>query len=285
MKNILFLVIILLTGTMLRAQTVVNTPAPKLLWQTSDGLNVPESVFYNPDDSVLYVSNVAGSPALKDSNGYISRLSADGKVLDAKWVTGLDAPKGMGIKDNHLFVTNINELVEIDIATATIVKRYPVAGSQFLNDVAVDTATGLIFITDTDPGAVYVMQNSTINKWLDDPMFASANGLYVANGFLYLGAGNNVQKINILTGEMQIFLPRCGSVDGLYADPDGNLFFSDWVGNLRYSDRNSKITKLLSLKEQKLNIADFAVIPAKKQIIVPTFSGNSVQCYLFPMVK
>jgi DNA-binding beta-propeller fold protein YncE len=285
MKKILFLVIILLTGTLLRAQTVVNTPAPKLLWQTSDGLNVPESVFYNPDDSVLYVSNVAGSPALKDSNGYISRLSADGKVLDAKWVTGLDAPKGMGIKDKHLFVTNINELVEIDIATATIVKRYPVTGSRFLNDVAVDPATGLIFITDTDPGAVYVMQNSTINKWLDDPMFASANGLYVANGFLYLGAGNNVQKINILTGEMQIFLPRCGSVDGLYADSDGNLFFSDWVGNLRYSDRNSKITKLLSLKEQKLNIADFAVIPEKKQIILPTFGGNSVQCYLFPMVK
>src|SRR5687767_7241889 len=38
----------------------------------------PESVRYDRDQDVWFVSNVNGNPGAKDNNGYISRLKSDG---------------------------------------------------------------------------------------------------------------------------------------------------------------------------------------------------------------
>src|SRR5687768_11743717 len=72
------------------------------LWETDSILKVPESVLYHPETKTLFVSNIDGKPAEKDSQGSIAKVSLDGKKVDNSWATGLNAPKGMGIHNNTL---------------------------------------------------------------------------------------------------------------------------------------------------------------------------------------
>ena len=63
------------------------------------------------------MSSINGQILEKDGNGYISRLSPDGKVVSAKWVTGLNAPKGLRSAGGVLWVADIDEVVAIDIGS------------------------------------------------------------------------------------------------------------------------------------------------------------------------
>jgi hypothetical protein len=55
---------------------------------------------------------------------YISKVSPKGKMVNLKWMTGLDAPKGAAIHDGKLFVTDIDRLVEIGIDVGEIANTY-----------------------------------------------------------------------------------------------------------------------------------------------------------------
>lgn len=59
-----------------------------------EGLETPESVLFDEARAVFYVSNVSGQPRVKDGNGFISKLSSEGEILERNWVTGLDGPAG-----------------------------------------------------------------------------------------------------------------------------------------------------------------------------------------------
>ena len=41
-------------------------------WQTPGELKMPESICYDPQQNLLFVSNIAGGPSDKDNNGFIS---------------------------------------------------------------------------------------------------------------------------------------------------------------------------------------------------------------------
>ena len=68
--------------------------APEKIWQ-AEGLDEPESAVLDTSGGVLYVSNVNGDASAADGNGYISKLSLEGEILDKEWLTGLNAPKGL----------------------------------------------------------------------------------------------------------------------------------------------------------------------------------------------
>ncbi len=105
------------------------------LWSTDTIMQTPESVLYDVKNEVLYVANM--NLATEEDDGFISRLNADGTVIELEWITGLKAPKGMGITDGKLFATDVDELAIIDIESATLLEKIPVEGAIFLNDLAV----------------------------------------------------------------------------------------------------------------------------------------------------
>jgi hypothetical protein len=124
-------------------QSQVGQTSITILWETPDDLKNPESVVYAPKQNVLYVSNIDGKPDQKDQNGFISKISpSNGSIVELNWITGLNAPKGMAIYNNNsssrLYVSDITDLVEIDIGSGKIIKRFNAPGSVFLNDVALD---------------------------------------------------------------------------------------------------------------------------------------------------
>src|SRR5690348_6199429 len=129
------------------------------------GFREPESVRYDPDQDLYFVSNMFGLGSTKDGNGFISRVNAatlaDSTVLVKSGDHGavLDAPKGMAIQGDTLWVADIDKLRGFDRHTGLPVGVIDFApqGAVLLNDVAV-SPDGTIWLSDTgiimnEPGA------------------------------------------------------------------------------------------------------------------------------------
>ena len=103
-KSILFFIFLVAASTAsIYAQQLVK------VWETAPVLKTPESVIYCPGNDQIYVANINGNASEKDGNGFISILSSKGEVVNLEWVSGLHAPKGMGIYDGKLYVADIED--------------------------------------------------------------------------------------------------------------------------------------------------------------------------------
>src|SRR5919197_163710 len=173
-----------------QAQQQVRQTKINKLWETPDDLKNPESVLYAPKQNVLFFSNIDGKPDQKDQKGFISKVSSsNGSIIELNWITGLNAPKGMAISNNNnskLYVSDITDLVEIDINNGKIIKRLNAQGSTFLNDVAADNQ-GNIYVSDTGTNTLYKLDtnikdnNTSLEVWLQSPELNDPNGLHVDN--------------------------------------------------------------------------------------------------------
>ena len=146
---------IIISVLILTLSTISNA-APELtkLWETKADFKLPESVIYDKENDVLYVSNMQDDPFKKDKNGFISKVDLDGNILKLKWVKGLNAPKGLAISKGKLYVGDVDQLVEIDIKKSKVSKKYDAIGAALLNDVAADTK-GNIYVSDTFTDTIY----------------------------------------------------------------------------------------------------------------------------------
>jgi hypothetical protein len=126
---------------------------------TIEGFNTPESVKYDGDLDVYFVSNINGNPSNKDGNGWIARVkpdSAGGTTTVDTLVRGgrggatLNAPKGMAIVGDTLWVADIDAVRGFNKRTGAPTRTVNLASMQatFLNDIALDAA-GNVYITDT----------------------------------------------------------------------------------------------------------------------------------------
>src|SRR6478735_4201805 len=155
-----------ITTTLLLAATSLNAQMNlQMLWSSDTILKVPESVLYSKADKLLYISNIDGKPDEKDGKGSISKLGLDGKMIQADWVTGLNAPKGMAISGNSLWVADVDRMVEIDIQTGKIKRTISIEGSEFLNDVTA-APNGKIYVSDSKGKVIYRLSNLTPSVYL-----------------------------------------------------------------------------------------------------------------------
>jgi len=267
--RIFFLASLLIMGFSSISQTLTK------VWSTSDGLKTPESVLFDPVTNNIYVSNIDGQAAEKDGKGFISILSADGKIKKLDWITGLNAPKGQAIYNGNLYVSDIDELVVINIKDSKIVKRYKVENAKFLNDVTV-SEDGIVFVSDNRDNKIYMLKNDLVSLWMEDKLVINPNGLWAEKGKLYIGTGQILQA-DIKTKEIKVLADNCGGIDGIEKLKDGNFVYSNWKG-LIFVTKGSESIKLLDTVDKK-NTADIDFIPEKNLVLVPTFSGNSVEAY------
>ncbi|MBS3806653.1 MAG: hypothetical protein KGY60_04050, partial [Bacteroidales bacterium] len=215
------------------AEMESKTSKPELIskWSTDRVMKVPESVCYDPGNEVLYVANIQGNPTAKDGEGFISMLSTDGEVLDLEWVTGIDAPKGMGVHGGMLYVTNIDEIVEIDIASGEVANRYACPGAQFANDIAINDA-GVVFASDMSANKIYRLENGQVEAWLESDMLKSPNGLFTTADHLMIGIDGSVLKVGYEGGSPETHVSNTGGIDGLEFVKDGYYIKSDWTGHI-----------------------------------------------------
>lgn len=251
-------------------------------WETARELRTPESVLLQPGEKVLYVSNINGRPTEKDSNGFISRVSLDGEILQLKWADGLNAPKGSCIFGDRFYVTDIDHLAEIDLQTGKILNRYPAPGALFLNDAAVDAA-GNVYISDSSKknSVIYKFGKGQVTVWLKGEQVSQPNGLLMQKERLIFGnSGDGTIKAVSLTDKKitPVAKVSCG-IDGLKETAEGNFIISDWAGKTLLVTAKGKILQLLNTTEAKINAADLEYVADKQLLIIPTFFDNRLMAY------
>jgi sugar lactone lactonase YvrE len=251
-------------------------------WQTKKELRIPESVLYDESRNILYVSNINGKPTEKNGQGFISKVSLGGKIEVLKWTTGLNAPKGSAFYGNKLYVSDIDQLIEIDLKTGKILAKYPAAGAKFLNDVVTD-ASGNVYVTDmsSENSVIYKLTQGDMTVWMKGTEIRNPNGLYMEEKRLLLGnSGDGSLKAINLADKKIATIARVGSgIDGLRSDGKGNYFISDWKGKTSLVTASGQIIVLIDTTASKINSADLEYIKSRKLLLIPTFFDNRVVAY------
>jgi len=260
----------------------------ELVWETT-GFNNPESVIYHEPSDTLFVSNVNGSPVEKDGNGYISKVLLDGTMLSRKWVIGLNAPKGLAIYDNTLYVSDIDTLLTIDIPSGTITNTYKVDDAKFLNDVAASNQ-GEIFVSDMLLNRIHRLDNGEFNIWLESPELENPNGLHTEDDNLILGAWGvmtdgfateipgHLKSISLKDKSItSLGGAPIGNLDGVESDGKDGYYVTDWMtGKLFQINSNGEATLLLELEQ---GMADHEVILEHNLILIPMMKNDKLLAY------
>lgn len=262
-------------------ETPVETPVaeanaqPELeqVWVTS-GFSDPEGVA--TDGSALYISNVAGEGNAKDGEGWISRLSMQGDVLEEKWITGLNAPKGMAVRSGKLFVSDFDAYHVIDIETAQIENTYPVEGAGFLNDIAV--WQGGVYMSDSGSARIFQVDVNGYKEWLADDRLAGVNGL-TADGDRLLIATMNSGSLFETLGARDLTEIAAGmeDADGIAVLDDGSYLVSSWPGQIWHVSTTGGATELLNTVEVPTYQNDLTRID--DLIIVPNWQPGTVTAW------
>jgi hypothetical protein len=250
----------------------------KKLWETPDILTTSESVCYHNDSKSLFVSCINGNPTDKDGNGFIAQVSITGEIITLKWVDGLNAPKGMGIYKNSLFVTDIDQVVELNLTNAEIIRKYGVADAKFLNDITIDKS-GTVYISDMSTGKIHRIKDNILETWFEHEQIISPNGLFFEDDELLIGTKNGIYSVRIEDKRLWHLIKDTGGIDGLEADGNGNYVISDWVGKVQLVSERKKPIVLMNTSDKGMNAADIEFIPDRNMLLVPTFHDNRVMAY------
>lgn len=259
-------------------------------WQTEKVFQQPESVVYDSQRDLLFVSNVNGEPLKADGNGYISQLSVDGKLIEQHWLTGLDAPKGLALIGDTLYVADINQLVVIDIKHKKIIHRYSVSDAKFLNDVAADAA-GNVYVSDMLTNTIHRLSDGKFEPWIHDDALEFPNGLLVEGDKLIVASWGkmtegfataipgHLKTIDIASKKIQSLGSKTpvGNLDGLASDGKGNYLVTDWmIGKLFHIMPSGDSTTLVDLEPGS---ADLTVLKKQKLVIIPIMMSNDIVAY------
>jgi sugar lactone lactonase YvrE len=262
---------------------------PEQVWQ-AEGLDGPESAVLDSGEGVLYVSNVNGEANAADGNGYISRLSLEGEILDKEWVTGLNAPKGLALHDGALYVSDIDELVVIDTASGEVTARHEAPGATFLNDVSAHE-DGRVFVSDMMENQIWKLEGDQLELWVQDAALENPNGLLAEPDQLVVASWGkpkedfstdvpgHLKAVDYESKEITSIGPGepIGNLDGVEPDGQGGYLATDWFsGGLYRISVDGKAEMLMDLNQGS---ADHEVVEDESLAIVPMMLDGTVAAY------
>lgn len=272
------------------AEEAAVTPPTESVMVAEAGLRTPESVLHDPMNDIYLVSNINGAPAGEDGNGFISQVAPNGDVAALKWIDGeadgvtLNAPKGLAIKGDTLFVADITWVRAFHRVSGEPLGGWEVPGSTFLNDLAVGP-DGTLYVSDSGlnpdfssshTDAVYRFEDGEPMVVIQDTTLAGPNGLDVVGTEIVavsFGAAA-VRTISTETGEVEIIaeLPG-GQLDGVKVLSDGSMLVSSWeTGSLYWIAVGA--AEVTTMVEGVPSPADFGWDADRSRVLIPIFNEN-----------
>lgn len=245
------------------------------------GFSHPESVVYDEERDIIYVSNIGENEA---GDGFISKVDKDGNVLEMKWITTLEDPKGLQIKDDKLYVTDNTRLVEMSILEGEITRTWEIDDSEFLNDITIDSV-GTLYISDSGKSGIYTLDPSgEIEEWLTTEELRHPNGLLVVDDQIYVAAwggenGGPVLKVDLQSKEIeQISSEAVGNLDGVQKLPNEEAFYiSDWAtGKVHKINSDGTIKEILTSDR---SAGDILFLEEENKLALPMNLQNEVWWY------
>lgn len=275
------------------------------------GMKVPESVKYDAELDVYYVSNINGNPSQKDGNGFIARVRADSTNVMTMLVEGgkngatLNAPKGMALHGDTIFVADIDVVRAFDRKTGAVIGNYAAKGATFLNDVVM-TPDGNVYITDT--GIIFDAKGNATHPGKDQiyklvggaprgmliSIYAS-DSLARPNGITWRGSaddklgefilapfgGPNVQSWKVGQKFPTSIASGPGGYDGIEVLANGTTLVSSWADSTVYY-MPSGHPMLMPLIKNVSAPADIGVDTKRNILAIPRFNDGKVEYYQLP---
>jgi hypothetical protein len=222
-----------------------------------------------------------------DGNGFISRVDAATMKVDLKWIaSGLDAPKGMAILGNSLYVADVTAIRKFDRRTGARLGEITIPGASFLNDITTDgqslyvsdtgilTGPGITFY-DTGTDAIWKITGDQPEKFADGTALQHPNGLDWRDGKLRVVTfrGNDLYELVDGRRTNVAKLPG-GQLDGVVHLPDGTALISSWKGNEIYrAPQGGDAEAILAGMDAP---ADLGYDTKRRRLLIPHPTANQV---------
>ncbi len=264
------------------------------------GFQTPESVLYDEQAGVYLVSNINGGAVEHDDNGFISRVNPDGTVESLRWVDAgaredvrLDAPKGMALKGDTLFVADIDTVRAFSRATGDPIGARPVPGATFLNGVAVGP-DGTVYVSDsgldsdlspTGTDAIWALEPTGPRKVAEGADLKAPNGLAAHGDTLFFVTFSAPEVGRVLLGAnsppAQVAKVPAGQLDGIIRLDDGTLLVSSWEARavFRIPAGGGPADTLVSDVQSPAGIGWDG---SRRRLLIPLFSEDRIEIRALP---
>lgn len=216
----------------------------------------------------------------KQGQGKILELDSSGKILSGDFLPQvlLHAPKGLMVLNGRLYITDIDSVKVVDLASRQLVMaesldfrsevrsrlsrihngRLVVQGTELypgLADIVAGRDGGVLFVAVTNSGNIYrVDTRSKRRRLLANTPYANSlcyhDGTLYANGFTL---GNT--SIKILQADSNARVEACawqwhtqGGLDALCYWQANRLLFSDWGADYMHNGQVQRVGRILQLE-------------------------------------
>lgn len=292
-----------LTGVAISKEGRLFTSYP--LWSSTYKNAVAEITNGSPE--VAYPNQVMNSWSVGDSgmNKWVCVQSVYVDANDNLWVVDPASPYEKGVYDNS------QKLVEIDLATNTVTRTYPLAGAtddqSYISNVCIDVTNNAAYLTNSSEGGIVVVDLGTGNARqvlqgntsviadqtyilsIDgqqvnqdgSPYYVNSNGIALTpdDSYLYYKPLSDHNLYRIPTADLQdttldpnVLGARVENL-GTYTTTDGMVF--DQSGNLYLGDlEQHRIVKL----DQNLNMT---TVVQDSRLLWPDSYAISTDGYLY----
>ena len=257
-----------------------------------DGFTAPEAVRYDAEQDVYFVSNFgSGNPGARDTNGFISRLRADGTIENLRFIAGgangvvLHAPRGMFVVGDTLWVADADAVRGFHRRTGAPLRQVDFSGQDvgFLNDVAA-APDGRVYVTDTGKNRIYRIA-ADVAIAMGDSTLGAPNGITwdAANRrFLVVpyGGGHAIRAWTPEgTGLTDVGTSGGARFDGVEVLANGSVIVASQTDSSIHLFSGGTGRPVLKLQGRP---ADIAVDTRRNRVAIPYISLNRVEIWAIP---
>ena len=257
----------------------------------------PESAYFHTsgstDPGVYFISSTNGNEM-----GWVSKLAADGSIIDSRWATNIRNPMGMRVSGKRLWVNNITEIIGINLKDPSDRIVYSIGDAILLNDLATDSS-GYAYLSDSMNSRVVRIDLATgENSTFISTLPSSPNGLLVHGDKLYIASWGIMSEqpeeraewITQTAGDLywvslkesenvrHIVAPELGNLDGVEIDQQGNIYVSDWENGKLYKISSSN-KMVIELGQYKQGLADLGLNSLTGELVLPIMLSSEVLFY------
>jgi len=254
----------------------------------------PESAYFytsgSTDPGVYFISSTNG-----DDVGWVSKLAADGSMIDSRWATDLRHPMGMRVSGKRLWINNTTEIVGLNLDNPNDRIVHPIDGAISLNDLATDSS-GHAYLSDSMNSRVVRVDLATgENSTYISTLPSSPNGVLVQGDRLYIASWGvmsdrpeeRAEWITKTAGDLywvslkdskksrHIIVPELGNLDGVEIDQKGNIYVSDWESGKLYKI-SSGAKMVVDLGQYGQGLADIGLNLLTGELVLPVMLSSEV---------
>ena len=254
----------------------------------------PESAYFytsgSTDPGVYFISSTNG-----DDVGWVSKLAADGSMINSRWATDLRHPMGMRVSGKRLWINNTTEIVGLNLDNPDDRIVHPIDGAISLNDLATDSS-GHAYVSDSMNSRVVRVDLATgENSTYISTLPSSPNGVLIQGDRLYIASWGvmsdrpeeRAEWITKTAGDLywvslkdskksrHIIVPELGNLDGVEIDQKGNIYVSDWESGKLYKISSGAKT-VVGLGQYGQGLADIGLNSLTGELVLPVMLSSEV---------